>query len=198
MSENTETAISNLMNALVALYEQEDYPGGREAVAALRSVSVGDLALPPHNPMPDRLAHAWADDPIADIAPFTAANHLLNWQFSGMKDGQIREDIARNLMSCQIIGPDGMIHHPTVKVGLFFQSAGVDYVTRTHPAEETFIMLSGEGIWTCENVTQTAHAGAIIHHPSNAPHNSVTRARPLIAAWRWTGDIDFANYTLIG
>ena len=59
-----------------------------------------------------------------------------------------------------------MLPHATVRVGLFMQSVGLDYVTRTHPAEETFIMLGGSGYWTCDGSAPTlAHAGAIIHHP---------------------------------
>lgn len=190
--------LANLLTALQDLYAQEDRPGAAEAVEALASVNASDTQLAPHNPLPDRLAAVWADAPVANHAPYTNASDLLHWQLSGLKDGRIRPEIAQDLMTCQIIGPVGMIYHPTVKVGLFFQSAGVDYVTRIHAAEETFIMLAGEGDWTCDDITQTAQAGAIIHHPSNAPHKSVTRDRALLAAWRWTGDIDFANYTLIG
>ena len=63
------------------------------------------------------------------------------------------------------------------------QIADLDYVTRTHPAEETFVMLGGSGYRTCNgSEPQRKEAGACIHHPFNAPHASITRADPLIAA----------------
>ncbi len=103
------------------------------------------------------------------------------------------------MATAELIGPDGLFYHPSVRVGLFMQSAGLDYVMRRHVAEETFIMLGGSDYWSCDGSAPVrAETGAMLHHPSNAPHGSRTDDEPLIAAWRWTGDIGWDGYELIG
>lgn len=66
-------------------------------------------------------------------------------------------------------------------------------------AEETFIMLGGSGYWQTEDTQpDLCKTGDIIHYPSYIPHVSVTKDEPFIAAWRWTGDIGYDQYTLTG
>ncbi len=194
-------AFAALLAGLADLYGAEGRPGGDEAATALRDVMSRPFTLPP--PQVLDISGICADalkirpHPLAATA--LAALPLLRWRHSGLESGMIRRDIALNLAGAELIGPDGMLHHATVRVGLFMQTARLDYVTRTHPAEETFIMLGGSGYWTCcDSAPTLAQAGAIIHHPSGAPHASVTREEPLIAAWRWTGDIRLEGYEMVG
>ena len=190
-----------LLAGLADLYAAEGRPGGDEAATALRSVMSRPFTLPPALALDISgiCVDALKLRPHPLAATALSALPLLRWRHSGLESGMIRRDIALNLAGVELIGPDGMVHHATVRVGLFMQTARLDYVTRTHPAEETFIMLGGSGYWTCNGSAPTlAHAGAIIHHPSGAPHATVTRAEPLIAAWRWTGDIRMEGYQLVG
>ncbi len=186
------------LDTLARLFDEEGRPGGLEAADALRAVDPTSARLNPSNPLPKELEEAWSTSPIAPIDTFAAAAPLLGWHFSGLDDGRIRPDIATNILTCEIVGPDGIFFNETLKVGLFFQTAGLDYVTRLHAAEETFIMLTGSADWTCNDVKTSRKAGDVIHHPSNAPHKSVTLDQPFIAAWRWTGDIRKSEYKLTG
>lgn len=194
-------SLQNLIAALAETFAAEDCPGGDEAAEALLSclATADGYDVPGHDPIPGlaeaTLSHA--PGPLADTV--RAALPHIHWRFSGLEDGRIRPEIARSMMTCEIIGPTGMIFHATVRVGLFAQSAGLDYVNRCHAAEETFVMIGGEGDWsTGDGPAETRVAPAVIHHPSNVPHRSVTRGHPLLAAWRWTGDIGFEKYKLLG
>lgn len=147
---------------------------------------------------PEGLA-ALAHQAIEVEGPVRAAFDLMDWHYSGLSDGRIRPEIALRMMTTEVIGPDGMFDHPTVRIGLFAQSADVAYVTRKHAAEETFIMLGGAGDWQKgDEPVRGCVVGDVIHHPPMVPHSSRTHDRPLIALWRWTGDISYRAYELTG
>lgn len=192
---------AGLLTVLAGLFAAEGRPGGDAAARALRDAATAlpDLPVQPDPPLLPACMAALNHAPHRAAEQVAAALPRIRWHYSGLEDGRIREDIARAMMTTELIGPDGMVAHPTVRAGLFMQSAGVDYVTRTHAAEECFIMLGGEGWWrTGDDKARLRRAGAVIFHPSNAPHSSLTRARPLIAAWRWTGAIGYEHYRLSG
>jgi len=195
-------ALSHLLRALAGLFAAESRPGGLEAAAAL-----GLCASGPHQFAPtttdeyllDAARQALETAPLPEAGAVAQALGLISWHYSGLEDDRIRPDIARHMLTAELIGPDGMIFHPSVRAGLFMQAAGIDYITRRHMAEETFVMLGGEGVWFLgKGPGQLARAGDILHHPSDAPHRSVTEDMPLIAAWRWTGGIAYEDYSLTG
>jgi len=199
MSANDNFA--KMLHALEKVFADENRPGGDEAAKALSEVASNPFDLPPPHSLD---IVDTAKDPLrtgghAAASAILASWPLIDWHHSGLDDGRIRPEIALSMATTELIGPDGMIFHPTVRAGLFMQIADLDYVTRTHPAEETFVMLGGVGYWACNgSVPQSQVTGAYIHHPSNAPHASITKAAPLIAAWRWTGDIGWEGYSLVG
>ncbi len=194
-------AFYQMLDDLAVLFDVEKSLGGDAAAAALRSItSKSHLPLPKgHDLMPDVEQAALDIDPLPICEHIDQAMPLIDWHYSGLADGRIRPEIAKRMATAELIGPNGMIFHDTVRVGLFMQAANLDYVTREHAAEETFIMLCGEGLWSVNNgPLQKQTSGAYIHHPSMAPHVSVTDAHPFIAAWRWTGEIGYDKYTLTG
>ena len=129
-----------------------------------------------------------------------AALDLIPWDYSGLKNGKIRADVARRMATSTLIGPDNaMIDHDGVRVGLFMQGPGLDYPTRHHAAEETFYIISGTAEWRVDGGTPKLRPpGDYVHHASGAPHSSSTRAEPLLAAWRWTGDVSHESYVMSG
>ena len=199
MSTNQEFVA--MLHALERVFRDENRPGGDMAADALRAARRGpvDLVLPRRLEIAEIGMDLIRKDDHPAAAAILAAFPLIDWHHSGLENGKIRPEIARSMATSELIGPDGMIFDPDVRVGLFVQMPVLDYVTRTHPAEETFVMLGGVGYWTCEGAPlQRCGVGDFIHHPANARHASVTQKAPLIAAWRWTGDIDFDGYKLVG
>lgn len=199
MASNVE--FTQMLGVLETIFSNENRPGGDEAAHALRHVIDTPFTLPPGHLLDitevgAQMLRASGQAAARDVL---ASWRFIDWHHSGLDDGRIRPEIALSMATTELIGPDGMIFHPTVRVGLFMQLPELDYVTRTHRAEETFVKLGGAADWTCNSASaQRREAGAYIHHPSNAPHASVTKSDPLIAAWRWTGDIGYDGYTLVG
>ncbi len=197
----SDQILSRFFADLAQLFAGESRPGGALAAQVLTEHAAQTPALPASPPAIDLSAlnqltrerkHPCLPD-IQTVLP------RLDWHYSGLSDGRIREDIARHMLTVELIGPTGMFAQSDIRIGLFFQSAALNYVTREHAAEETFIMLAGQAFWSCNDDELISRSvGDIIHHPSMAPHKSVTDKSPLLALWRWTGDIAYEKYKLTG
>ncbi len=123
----------------------------------------------------------------------------LDWRYSGSENGRIRLELGTQMLTCELIGPTGMVFDPICRVGLFAQNANLDYPERSHPAEELFVMLSGAAMWRLASADEVPKlAGERVHHLSCERHASRTAGDPFIAIWAWTGDIDFDKYELHG
>jgi hypothetical protein len=193
-------ALSPLLMMLAGLYAAENRPGALQAAEALIDAAVTPRSLRKQANGPlDAIFHETLDTSQHPAsAVIRAAAPYLPWVFSAL-GGRIRDEIARGMMQSDLIGPEGLFENHTVTVGLFVQSAGLNYVTRSHAAEETFIILGGHGLWTMGNdAPRDEGPGAYIHHPSFMPHASQTAKMPLLAAWRWSGDISVEQYALKG
>ena len=191
----------SLLRLLSTLFADEPREGAHQAVAAVDEILSHSFDVAPCNSPAnaDICREALGIRPHPDAPTIVAALPFVNWHNFGLEDGRIRPEIAREMLTAEILGPTGMVFHPNVRIGLFMQSANVDYVTRIHAAEETFVMLSGTGYWAQNGEEPVQRrAGDIIHHPSNMSHSTVTKNEPLIAAWRWGGDISIDEYFLKG
>ncbi len=123
----------------------------------------------------------------------------LNWRHSGSENNRNRTELSTQMLTCELIGPTGIVFDPVCRVGLFAQNANLDYPERSHPAEELFVMLSGTAMWRLDCGQEVSKlAGERVHHPSCVRHASRTIGEPMIAIWAWTGDIDFDKYELHG
>ncbi len=190
-----------MLTAIAALFAAEGRPGGDEVAATVRDLvpSITKLPTPRGYDIETHVKTALSLRPHACAAKVSAVLPLIDWHHSGYEDGRIRPEIALHMLTAELIGPTGMIPCAQLRMGLFMQSPHVDYVTRRHLAEETFIMLGGTGYWSTHGGRLSpAGAGDIIFHPSMTPHATVTKAEPLIAAWRWSGDISWGGYELTG
>ncbi|PWE34037.1 hypothetical protein DDZ14_02420 [Maritimibacter sp. 55A14] len=197
----TTAPLAHLLTALAALYVAEPRDGGLAAAAALREAADGPLPAPCNVPAPlaAGLAQVLTGADASLAAAIRAALPWIVWELS-RHDGRICDEYALHMMTAEILGPDGILHHDNLRVGLFLQSGGLAYPTRAHAAEETFIMLAGQGLWQAGDGPALLHgAGVLIHHPGMVPHSSTTLpGQPLLAAWRWSGDIGFDSYLLTG
>lgn len=191
-----------LMHALADIFAAEGRPGGDAAAAALRSVTDApyrrlDERTDPAmmNVLAETLTDAGAHPAAKAVAD---AGDLIPWHYSGLSDRRIPASMAHGMQTSYLIGPkDAAVIHPTVYAGLFLQTAELDYPARHHAAEETFFVLSGVAEWRVgESPPAWRAPGEYVFHPSYALHASRTAAAPTLAAWRWTGDIDFKTYEL--
>lgn len=193
-------AFHHLIAAIGNEFAAEGRPGGDEAAAAAQEIT-STRARPEPGALPD---HAETLGALIDASAHPLARRVraafddISWHYSGLADGRIRPEMARHMLTAELAGPDGQVHHPTVRLGLFFQMPGLNYVTREHAAEETFVMIAGGANWTVADETTHRQAGEASHHPSMVPHSSATGASAVLAVWRWTGEISYGRYRLTG
>lgn len=192
--------ISPLLTALAGLFAAENRPGADQAARRALKAAHSDSrpARAPEPPLAGILESTLANTPHPLAPLIGAASPYIPWVPSG-HGGRIRQDIAARMMTAELVGPDGAFYAPDIRLGLWLQGPGVDYVTRSHAAEESFAILAGRAVWTRGTGPEyTAGCGDMIHHPSHIDHSSRTKETPMLAAWRWSGDISFEAYSLKG
>ncbi len=192
--------LSPLLTGLAGLFAAENRDGGMQSARALLAAAAQpkDLVKQPKGPLDAAFQQTLAGDPHPLSPLIRQASPWLAWVFSAL-GGRIRAEIAQGMMQAELIGPGALFESAELSIGLFVQGAELDYVTRCHAAEETFFMLGGQGLWTAGDRPEHAEtAGAQIHHPSMMPHRSRTAKMPLLATWRWSGDISVEQYVLKG
>ena len=202
-----------LLGAMADLYAGEGRAGGDAAAMALRAAcgsAQSAIRTDSTRPSTDKIAEMvcaaekWSEKsgatPSLAIMPhLRTVMTQLDWYYFGLDDALIDADTAAQMATVELVGPDGMFFNPTLRAGVFMQDAGVHYSTRTHPAEETFIMISGMGRWGrgWQDTTTDHHAGDMIFHESMVPHSTRTFGAPFVALWRWNGDIRLDGYELV-
>ena len=196
MSQPTDrTAFDDLLSALATAFEAERRPGGDQAAAALLTART----------QPYRRVHSAADpSALLDVAcahpcglPLTASirscRHLIdwtNWEGTGLAPA-----ISQKLYSAELLGPDGHVACPDVRVGLLLSAADTDYPVSSHSGEETHLVVSGIAEWTVAGGPYLPQEpGTLVHHPAWVPHGRRTLAEPFLGAWRWSGDLDLASF----
>lgn len=200
MDDDPAKAFRTLLSALADIYRAEGRPGG-DAVAEAYERAARE-APPPAPAVPYRLdaviraALAGADHPAAVAA--REAHSCLRWTATGILDDQIPSSVSDIFAVVSLIGPGAMVETDGVRAGLFMQVAGAWYPPHAHNAEETYVMLAGEGEWSLDDAPPVRHGpGSYIHHPSNGAHATRTGLKALVAAWRWSGDIGLESYRLV-
>jgi len=126
------------------------------------------------------------------------AHSLLPWSRTGILDEQIGEDVSAVFAVATLVGPGAIIDRDDVRGGLYVQKSGAFYPPHAHDAEETYAMIAGAADWQIDfGDWQRAEPGDLIHHPSEAAHATKTGALPILAAWRWSGDISPSTYRMV-
>ncbi|MEM9107842.1 MAG: dimethylsulfonioproprionate lyase family protein [Pseudomonadota bacterium] len=194
-------AFKYLLHWLGLLYAAEGRPGGDAAAKALveAAAQVPDPLPQPYNYLPGMAEAALSHNPHGCADVVVAALPLIRWFHVTDSMQSIGADVGSKMLVTELLGPDGMVHHDTIRVGLFVQCPHLDYPARTHGAEETYIILGGGAYWgTHDRHPVRRTAGEFVFHPSFVPHRSRTLDKPTIAAWRWSGDIRYEAYSCGG
>lgn len=99
----------------------------------------------------------------------------------------------------EILGPGGLVLSDTVRIGLYGMMPNSAYGIRTHPAEETYVMLAGDAFWK-RGEDEYAHSftGERSYHPSMMEHATRTGEHAFMSIYAWGGDISTENYVYSG
>jgi len=88
------------------------------------------------------------------------------------------------------IGPDGRLKHKEVILGLFLLGPNVTYPEHAHPAEEFYIVLTGNPEFNIgDKGFEQQDAGAVVLHHTNISHAIRTASEPFFAIFGWRGEI---------
>lgn len=99
----------------------------------------------------------------------------------------------------ELLGPNGLASSSKVRIGLYGMLPHCEYGLRTHPAEETYIMLAGSAFWkVAGSPYQQLFPGERSHHHSMVPHATRTDEDAFMSVYVWDGDIATDEYRYFG
>ena len=99
----------------------------------------------------------------------------------------------------ELLGPTGLVASSRIRLGLYGMLPHSEYGLRTHPAEETYVMLAGSAFWKLADATyQQRVVGQRSYHPSMMPHATRTQDDAFMSIYIWDGDIATDQYQYLG
>lgn len=137
---------------------------------------------------------ATSDHPLARA--LLAAQDLAPWGMNPVGE-QMTPEAAAICAVCTLMGPEGPIPAPDLRLGLLYQRPDSYYALHNHHADETYVIIAGSAIWTAGDETGPKTVGDAIHHPSLMPHAFRTGPEGFVALWRWSGDVNTESYTFL-
>jgi quercetin dioxygenase-like cupin family protein len=186
-----------MIKALAAVYDAESDPQGPHTARTLL-VTPSPVAFDPVPPcLLDagiRAVLANSDHPAATAV--RDACDLLPWG-SNPVEGNTEAEIAAMISVATLMGPEGPIPAPDVRLGLVYMRPDCYYPLHIHDADETYVILAGQALWTAGDDVRTRGVGDMVHHPSLMPHAFRTGSDGFLALWRWSGDINLHSYAFV-
>ena len=119
------------------------------------------------------------------LAPF------LPWrQTAGYLD-VLNRDYLDNYGYVQLLGPNAIVEHPDVRVGIGLWGPHLHYPAHHHEAEELYHVLAGEPSFTGGNGTsRTTRPGDAVHNAPWQVHCQDFGATPTVLLYCWTGAVE--------
>lgn len=187
----------DMLQAIAQVYHEETDPQGPHTAKTLLETP----SLAAVNPMVPCMFDAAMRAVLSDSAhpaakAILAAQHLLPWGTNPV-EGNTEEDIAALISVLSLMGPEGPIPAPDVRLGLLYMRPNSYYPLHVHDADETYVIIAGQALWTAGDDIQMRGAGSMIHHPSLMPHAFRTGPEGFLALWRWSGDVNTHSYAFI-
>jgi mannose-6-phosphate isomerase-like protein (cupin superfamily) len=129
----------------------------------------------------------------APMRALAAVREGLPWAYHyAPRPGEV--DPAGRIGFAELIGPDGPMAAPDVRVGLTLLAAHTAYPMHAHPAVELYWVMAGHARWTTRRDERIVPPGGFVLHRSGEPHAMLTFEEPLLALWGWSGDVDTPAY----
>ena len=188
-----ETLFEGLCDLLL-----DEYPIERHAKAELQKAK--SEAGTPQEPTP--LANPCLEVMERDTAlPVCDLIARLPFQWAPPKTSSdpLYEEHSHFKAHVELLGPTGLVASSKVRIGLYGMLPHCEYGLRTHPAEETYIMLAGSAFWKVADAPyQRLFAGQRSHHPSMVRHATKTQDDAFMSIYIWDGDIATDEYRYFG
>lgn len=118
-----------------------------------------------------------------------AAAPLGQWRDT-YRDTPQGEELHRHFGCYEVLGRDAPFVTDVMRGFVIYQTAGYHYPMHSHPAEEIYFVIAGEGEFHLDGAaSRTLRAGDTVFHPSGVPHALTTHESAIIAYVLWRGDI---------
>lgn len=186
-----------LLTALAAIYRSEGRDEAERTAQALLTTPTPTAIARQAPCLFDAMIRAvLAASPDSAAAALLAAQDVIPWGTNPVAE-QMTGEAAAICAVAELMGPDGPIPAPDLRLGLLYQKPDSYYPLHSHDADETYVILAGEALWTAGDDIRLRGAGEMIHHPSLLPH--AFRAGPggFVALYRWSGDINTRSYRFL-
>jgi len=131
--------------------------------------------------------------PSATTSLYQAARTALGWvrwtEF--YEEDHWSRSFLPNFANGEGIGPDGRLYNEEIILGLFIFGPDSHYPAHAHPAEEFYLILSGDAAWQIgANTPYTAKSpGDIMIHQRNESHSFKTGDDPMFCVFGWRGEM---------
>ena len=190
--------LTPLLLALADLTEAEPRAAAQATADILRAAAnTHSFAPAPRSLLDDEIkAAALGANALPCAALVAQAAAFLPWQASpaaALQPGHL----AASKAVVTLISPEGPIHAPDLRFGLFYQAPGVYYPLHAHEAAETYTLLAGTAPWQAGDTRRVLGPGDSIYHPPQLPHAMRAGPEGFLAMWRWSGDIGFDSYRML-
>jgi mannose-6-phosphate isomerase-like protein (cupin superfamily) len=193
-----DLAMDRLLETLAGIYDAEGRDEAARTAALLRGAVGADCWLRQGACGFGAALLATASAPGAHPAAalVAAAQPCLPWGANPV-DGRMSAEAAAATAAATLLGPGDPIRSDDLLLGLFWQRPDSYYALHNHDADETYVILAGGADWRAGEDRRWRGPGERIHHPSGLPHAFRAGPQGLLAAWRWSGDVNFHSYTML-
>ncbi|MEP4038284.1 dimethylsulfonioproprionate lyase family protein [Pseudophaeobacter sp.] len=187
----------DMLEAISVVYEAEADPQGPHTAKTLvMTPSPASYDQVPPCLLDEGIRTVLANSNHAAARSVLRAQNFLPWG-SNPVEGNTENSIAAMISVASLLGPEGPIPAPDVRLGLVYMQPESYYPLHLHDADETYAIIAGQALWTAGDDIRMRKAGDMIHHPSLMPHAFRTGAEGFLAIWRWSGDINTHSYAFI-
>lgn len=141
--------------------------------------------------------HLDAVDPSADATINAILDGLLRlapvlpWrQTAGYLD-MLSRDYLDNYGYVQLLGPNAIVEHPDVRVGIGLWGPNLHYPAHQHEAEELYHVLAGGPSFSGrDGERRLTRPGDAVHHSPWQVHSQDFGATPTVLLYCWTGAVE--------
>jgi len=177
---------------------REDHAIERNAKAELRRAKAKITPQTDRSPLPEPFLEVMARDSAHPICQLIGKLPF-HWTPPATSKDPLYTEHSRFKTHVELIGPTGLAASSSIRLGLYGMLAHCEYGLRTHPAEETYIMLAGSAFWkVADTPYRQLFASERSYHPSMVPHATRTRDDAFMSIYIWDGDIATDQYRYFG
>jgi len=194
------SCLDDLRRAVLDMNRAVPQDGTPQAAHALAVVAAIDKPLtrnrgytPSDRPVTRFLQQCLNDLPTvypALVSTLREIGSFLHWQTNANYKTVFSQHFLDNESFAEVIGPDGLLSSPDVRICLMMMGRDTHYPLHNHEPTELYHVISGTGWWRKgdEDWSQQPSGGVIFHDVFQG-HEMRTESEPFLTIASWVGDL---------